>query len=163
MTDFEHVIKNERPEDEQNTNLIRELATIRFNYYLTTYKEIFNDVLDERRHICQEIRNKHANQSQMRSGMFSPHVSTIQMKTEDLRKSTSVALISSRFTDRIAAAATSKKKGKHVRDFTTSIMSSASVVNFPVSKTIALTETDQRQIDKMRVRNDRFSNKLIQD
>lgn len=49
--DFEKALCNERPEEESNHALIRELATIRFNYYLTTFKEIFNDVIEERRHI----------------------------------------------------------------------------------------------------------------
>ena len=37
--------------------LIKELATIRYNYYLTTFKEIFNDVIEERRHIVHEKIN----------------------------------------------------------------------------------------------------------
>lgn len=54
MSDFEAQIRNERPEDEQNSTLIRELAMIRFNYHLTTFKEVFNDVIEERRHIVKE-------------------------------------------------------------------------------------------------------------
>ena len=52
LSDFEAQIRNERPEDEQNPVLIKELATIRFNYYLTTFKEVFNDVIEERRHVA---------------------------------------------------------------------------------------------------------------
>lgn len=47
-------IRNERPEEEQNSELIKELATIRFNYYLTTFKEILNDVIEERKHIIND-------------------------------------------------------------------------------------------------------------
>ena len=54
LQDFEGQIRNERPEDEQNPTLIRELAMIRYNYYLTTFKEVFNDVIEERRHIIKE-------------------------------------------------------------------------------------------------------------
>ena len=48
--------------------MIRELATIKYNYYLTTFKEVFNDVLEERRRIAQEIRTRMvANEDAMRS------------------------------------------------------------------------------------------------
>lgn len=47
-------IRNERPEEEQNSGLIKELATIRFNYHLTTFKEILNDVIEERKHIIND-------------------------------------------------------------------------------------------------------------
>lgn len=57
MADFEEVVRNERPEEDQNPVLVRELATIKFNYYLTTFKEIFNDVIEERRHIVNEEKN----------------------------------------------------------------------------------------------------------
>ena len=56
MIDFEAIVRNERPEEDQNPVLIRELATIKFNYYLTTFKEIFNDVIEERRRIVHEER-----------------------------------------------------------------------------------------------------------
>ena len=62
MSTFEVQIRNERPEEDQNPVLIRELATIRYNYYLTTFKEIFNDVLEERRHIMHEEVNHIHNQ-----------------------------------------------------------------------------------------------------
>ena len=54
LSDFDTQIRNERPEEDQNPVLIRELATIRYNYYLTTFKEIYNDVIEERRHIVHE-------------------------------------------------------------------------------------------------------------
>jgi len=56
LIDFEAIVRNERPEEDQNPVLIRELATIKFNYYLTTFKEIFNDVIEERRRIVHEER-----------------------------------------------------------------------------------------------------------
>lgn len=62
LSEFEAQIRNERPEEDQNPVLIRELATIRYNYYLTTFKEIFNDVLEERRHIVHEEINQFHNQ-----------------------------------------------------------------------------------------------------
>ena len=47
-------MRDERPEDDQNPALVNELAAIKYNYYLTTFKEVFNDVLDERRRIIKE-------------------------------------------------------------------------------------------------------------
>ena len=51
-------MRNEKPEEDQNNQLIRELATIRYNYYLTTFKETFNDVIEERQRIEKEERNR---------------------------------------------------------------------------------------------------------
>ena len=58
MQDFIDIVRDERPEEEQHSVLVRELASIKFNYYLTTFKEIFNDVIDERKHIVHEERTK---------------------------------------------------------------------------------------------------------
>lgn len=57
MVDFEKIVRNEHPDIGQNAEMIRELAMIRFNYYLTTFKEVFNDVLEERSKIVNERRN----------------------------------------------------------------------------------------------------------
>ena len=54
LADFEAQIRNEKPEEDQNPTLIRELAMIRYNYHLTTFKEVFNDVIEERKHIMKE-------------------------------------------------------------------------------------------------------------
>ena len=54
LKDFDTIIRNERPEDDSNHALIKELAAIRYNYYLTTFKEVFNDVIEERKHIIRE-------------------------------------------------------------------------------------------------------------
>lgn len=54
LADFEAQIRNEKPEEDQNPTLIRELAMIRYNYHLTTFKEVFNDVIEERKHIIKE-------------------------------------------------------------------------------------------------------------
>ena len=58
LQDFEAKVRNEKPEEDQNNQLIRELATIRYNYYLTTFKETFNDVIEERQRIEKEERNR---------------------------------------------------------------------------------------------------------
>jgi len=50
-------VRNERPEEDQNPDLIRELATIKYNYYLTTFKEVFNDVLEERKRVVKDQRS----------------------------------------------------------------------------------------------------------
>jgi len=55
---------------------------------------------------------------------------------------------------------TINKKIKGIKDFTSSIMSSSSNVSVPTFS-VSLTEVDQRHIDLMRVRNERFTNKLI--
>lgn len=86
LHEFENIVRNEKPEEEQNPVLVRELATIKFNYYLTTFKEIFNDVIDERRHIVNEERAK------VRSfdrDMLTSREATHIMRTEDLMKSKS--------------------------------------------------------------------------
>ena len=54
LSDFEEQIRNEKPEEATNPTLIRELAMIRYNYFLTTFKEVFNDVIEERKHIVKE-------------------------------------------------------------------------------------------------------------
>ena len=54
LADFEAQIRDEKPEEDQNPTLIRELAMIRYNYHLTTFKEVFNDVIEERKHIIKE-------------------------------------------------------------------------------------------------------------
>ena len=161
------MIRNERPEEEQNPTLIRELATIRFNYYLTTFKEVFNDVIDERKRLCTEARQRDGSGNLLgneKSRFFSPHQSVIQMKTDDLRKSTSVAVLNSHFGDRYFnnGKKSNKLDGVNKKDFTGSVLSSGSVGSLPY-KTITLTENDQKQIDMMRVRNERFTNKLICD
>ena len=58
LQDFEAQVRNEKPEEDQNNQLIRELATIRYNYYLTTFKETFNDVIEERQRTEKEERNR---------------------------------------------------------------------------------------------------------
>lgn len=86
LHEFENMVRNEKPEEEQNPVLVRELATIKFNYYLTTFKEIFNDVIDERRHIVNEQKAK------MRSydrDLLSPPDTARIMRTDDLMKSKS--------------------------------------------------------------------------
>jgi len=55
-----------------------------------------------------------------------------------------------------------KLPSRKAKDFTTSIMSTASVVTMP-TKTVLLTDVDQRQIEKIRQRNERFTQKLISD
>ena len=54
LADFEAQIRDEKPEEDQNPTLIRELAMIRYNYHLTTFKEVFNDIIEERKHIIKE-------------------------------------------------------------------------------------------------------------
>ena len=54
LAEFEAIVRNDRPEDDSNPSLIRELASIKYNYYLTTFKEVFNDVLEERRRIAKD-------------------------------------------------------------------------------------------------------------
>ena len=66
--------------------MIKELATIRYNYYLTTFKEIFNDVIEERRQIIKEERT---GLSQEREEFFTRGMPLGKMKTEDLFKSKS--------------------------------------------------------------------------
>lgn len=123
MSDFEAQIRNERPEDEQNPVLIKELATIRFNYYLTTFKEVFNDVIEERRHVAQELR---ASSNDDRGIMSREYVN--QLKTEDLFKSQSQSVLNeSRFAGRSSVPGGNRKK----KDFATSIMSSASLSTLP--------------------------------
>ena len=127
--------------------LIRELATIKFNYFLTTFKEIFNDVFEERRHIVNEERSKMM--SLDRTQLMSRESAVL--RTEDLRKSTSQVLLSERF----------RSKGA-LKDLTSSISSASPVM--PMSqKAVLLTDLDQKQIDKMRQRNERFTQKLISD
>ena len=86
LSEFEAQIRNERPEEDQNPVLIRELATIRYNYYLTTFKEIFNDVLEERRHIVHEEINQFHNQ---RSKLVSRESAVAKYKADEIRKNTS--------------------------------------------------------------------------
>ena len=66
--------------------LIRELATIRYNYYLTTFKEIFNDVLEERRHIVHEEINQFHNQ---RSKLVSRESAVAKYTADEIRKNSS--------------------------------------------------------------------------
>ena len=84
MADFEAIVRDERPEEDQNPVLIRELATIKFNYYLTTFKEIFNDVIEERKRIVNE---------RLRTGTYVREIysrdTVNRIRTDDLRKSTS--------------------------------------------------------------------------
>ena len=87
LSEFEAQIRNEKPEEEQNPVLIKELATIRFNYYLTTFKEIFNDVIEERRQIIKEQRTGlSAERDEFMKQVGMP---LNKMKTEDLFKSKS--------------------------------------------------------------------------
>ena len=87
LSEFEAQIRNEKPEEEQNPVLIKELATIRFNYYLTTFKEIFNDVIEERRQIIKEQRTGlSAERDELMKQVGMP---LNKMKTEDLFKSKS--------------------------------------------------------------------------
>ena len=87
LSEFEAQIRNEKPEEEQNPVLIKELATIRFNYYLTTFKETFNDVIEERRQIIKEQRTGlSAERDEFMKQVGMP---LNKMKTEDLFKSKS--------------------------------------------------------------------------
>ena len=122
-------MRNERPEEDQNPTLIRELATIRFNYYLTTFKEVFNDVVEERRHILKEEWSKMEGD---RAKLFSAQGSIQKLNTDELRKSTSIAVLKERF---------GAKTAKRTRDFTTSVVSSGSVASLN-AKTIMLTDSD---------------------
>ena len=167
LADFEAIVRNDRPEDESNPALIRELASIKYNYYLTTFKEVFNDVLDERRRIAKDQRTRLINamtsfdpsthpmqayDGQVFGSGRSSMVADTRMRPSGLNKSVSHTNIKP---DRFGPS-------KSMRDLSSSIITSSSVANIP-TKVVALTGNDQKQIDQMRLRNERFTNKLIQD
>ena len=67
---------------------------IKYNYYLTTFKEIFNDVIEERRRIVHEERSRQS--SYDRPKMKSREI-PIRLNPTDLHKSASQNMLSSRF------------------------------------------------------------------
>ena len=54
---------------------------IRYNYYLTTFKEVFNDVIEERKHILKEEVTNGANSQQQ----LIPQSQTRVRMSSDLR------------------------------------------------------------------------------
>ena len=48
LKDFKREVLLEQPESETNQQLINELATIRYNYHLTSFKDTINDLIEER-------------------------------------------------------------------------------------------------------------------
>lgn len=58
MSHFIALVRNERPEEDKQSALIKELALIKYNYHLQTYKEVFHDVMRERKNILQNESNR---------------------------------------------------------------------------------------------------------
>ena len=165
LQDFEDQIRNERPEDEQNPTLIRELAMIRYNYHLTTFKEVFNDVIEERRHIIKEEFMSGGSQmigiSLTLDSMTANANATAMPQTGALlRSNQSQSTLKSRVQN--AMGSRDRSGGPQVSKKGT-ISTSASVMALPSTNkgSVLLTENDQKQIDKIRVRQERFTSKLI--
>lgn len=147
LTDFEAQIRNEKPEEDHNPNLIRELAMIRYNYYLTTFKEVFNDVIEERKHILKE----------QGSGVYSPSdaIKPTQYQTDirqmsgkrPQRSQQSSQIINSRFIhnshgrDRSTGSKVGGTAGANPILQSSAISTSASVLALP-TKAVLLTEND---------------------
>ena len=149
-------MRDERPEDEQNPELIRELANIKYNYFLTSFKEVFNDVLEERRRIVKE-QNSRLRSMEQELAASQRESSTIR-RTDDLRHTTSHQMIN----DRFGTASKSVLGGGSITPAVGS--TTGSVAALPTrSQLVLLTGSDQKQIDKMRMRNERFTSKLIND
>ena len=138
LADFEAQIRDEKPEEDQNPALIRELAMIRYNYHLTTFKEVFNDVIEERKHIIKEEFISGGSQ------VISPQKSLPRMGSGGLlRVNQSQSTLKSRI--QVAAMSRDRSGGrtaiKNANKNSSIISTSASVMALP-SKTVLLTEND---------------------
>ena len=136
-------MRNEKPEDDQNPMLIKELAKIKYDYYLTTFKEIFNDVIEERVRIVNEERSKIS--SIERPTMYSREVAQ-RLNASDLHKSKSHLLLKERFKKTPMSG-----KGISRKDNSSILLPTAaeSVIS-SAQKTVLLTNSDYKQIEKIR-------------
>ena len=113
-------------------------------------------MIEERRHVVQETRQRLASERMLMASRDTLQ----QVPTDELQKSTSThALLQSRFGGKASSAARKVSTKQLVaRDHQNSIMSSSSLAQ---PKAVLLTDVDQKHIDLMRVRNERYTQKLI--
>ena len=57
FSQFKDDVLNEQPKLINEPAMVKDLANIRYSYHCNTFKESFNDILDERKRICDEEEN----------------------------------------------------------------------------------------------------------
>ena len=56
IKDFRREVLIEQPESETNPQLVNELATIKYNYHISSFKDTINDIIEERDRIKYDNR-----------------------------------------------------------------------------------------------------------